>query len=75
MNRLKTLQKWLVLLIFSPIFIASFAFYFGLLFPLLVICMPKAVLPRIKDAPEPFVEFFGGGTFIKACAGILRGEN
>jgi hypothetical protein len=59
MNRLKTLQKWLVLLIFSPIFIASFAFYFGLLFPLLVICMPKAVLPRIKDAPEPFVEFWG----------------
>ena len=59
MRSLKTLQKWLVLLIFSPLCIISFAFYFGLLIPLLVICMPKAVLPRIQDAPEPFMEFWG----------------
>lgn len=58
MRRLKTLQKWLVLLIFSPLCIISFAFYFGLLIPLLVICMPKAVLPRIEEAPEPFMEFW-----------------
>lgn len=59
MRRLKILQKWLVLLIFSPLFIVSFVAYFGLLIPLLVVCMPKAVLPRIKEAPEPFMEFWG----------------
>lgn len=59
MRSLKILQKWLVMLIFSPLFIVSFVAYFGLLIPLLVVCMPKAVLPRIKDAPEPFMEFWG----------------
>lgn len=58
MDKLKILQKWLVLLIFSPLFIISFVAYFGLLIPLLAICMPKAVLPRIKEAPEPFMEFW-----------------
>lgn len=58
MDKLKTLQKWLVMLIFSPLFIVSFALYFGLLIPLLVIYMPKAVLPRIEDAPESFMEFW-----------------
>ena len=58
MNKLKTLQKWLVLLIFSPLFIVSFALYFGLFIPLFAICMPKAVLPRIKEAPESFMEFW-----------------
>lgn len=58
MRRLKTLQKWLVLLIFSPLVIISFVLYFGILIPLLVVCMPKAVLPRIKEAPEPFMEFW-----------------
>jgi hypothetical protein len=59
MSRLKTLQKWLVFLIFSPLVIISFVLYFGILIPLLVVCMPKAVLPRIKEAPEPFMEFWG----------------
>ena len=59
MRRLKTLQKWLVFLIFSPLVIISFVLYFGILIPLLVVCMPKAVLPRIKEAPEPFMEFWG----------------
>ena len=58
MGKLKTLQKWLVLIIFSPLVIISFAFYFGVFVPLLAICMPKAVLPRIQDAPEPFMEFW-----------------
>ena len=53
------MRKWLVLLILSPLALISFALYFGLLVPLLVICMPKAVLPRIHDAPEPFMEFWG----------------
>lgn len=58
MRRLKTLQKWLVLLIFSLLAIISFALYFGILIPMFVICMPKAVLPRIKEVPEPFMEFW-----------------
>lgn len=58
MPSLKILQKWLVMLILSPLFIVSFVAYFGLLIPLLLVCMPKAVLPRIKEAPEPFMEFW-----------------
>ena len=58
MRSLKTLQKWLVLLIFSPLVIISFVLYFGILIPLLVVCMPKAALPRIKEGPEPFMEFW-----------------
>lgn len=59
MRRLKTLQKWLVFLIFSPLVIISFVLYFGILIPLLVVCMPKATLPRLKEGAEPFMEFWG----------------
>lgn len=58
MHSLKTLQKWLVFLIFSPLVIISFVLYFGILIPLLVVCMPKAALPRLKEASEPFMEFW-----------------
>lgn len=58
MLKVKTLQKWLVLIILSPLVVISFALYFGLLIPLLAICMPKVVLRRIKEAPEPFMEFW-----------------
>lgn len=58
MRRIRTLQKWLVLLIFSLLAIISFALYFGILIPMFVICMPKAVLPRIKEVPEPFMNFW-----------------
>lgn len=58
MPSLKTLQKWLVLLIFSPLVIISFVLYFGILIPLLVVCMPKAALPRLKEGAEPFMEFW-----------------
>lgn len=58
MNSLKTLQKWLVLLILSLFVIISFILYFGLFIPLLALVMPITILSDIVIMLEAFVEFW-----------------
>ncbi|WP_460169282.1 hypothetical protein [Campylobacter concisus] len=58
MHSLKTLQKWLVMLILSLFVIISFILYFGLFIPLLALAMPITILSDTGSMLKAFVEFW-----------------